>query len=157
MIPKVLCIVKEVSYDCLTKQTAFRVIGKLLPKDKAEALASKKNGEQDLVEGTTIVSYVVLAALVSHRRNQMNQYVSFGDSENDPTYALAEDCFLVNGSESVDENPCVGFEKIPLLPNTADKLKKFAAFMGWAVEYDNDNRLVIYTDIRGRLDPNRIN
>jgi hypothetical protein len=78
-------------------------------------------------------------------------FLSFNDDGQDPTYALADEALLVSSIPSdQDENPCVGpnvIARVPALPKSPDEIKAFANLLGWKVEYDSDNRLLINTGL----------
>jgi hypothetical protein len=78
-------------------------------------------------------------------------FVSFEDDSHDPTYTSADDTVLIASIPSdQDENPCVGTNvvaRVPVLPKSSDEIKAFAKLLGWKVEYDSDNRLLIDTGL----------
>ena len=80
-----------------------------------------------------------------------NLYVCFNDSENDPTYASVYDAWLVESNyDSGNGNPCAvgrGCE-IPILPINYNDVMMFARIMGWRVELDADDRVILHTDIQ---------
>lgn len=79
-----------------------------------------------------------------------NLFVSFDDG-NDPTYASADSAWLVDSTDDGSEkNPCVGDSVVqvaPVVPETLDEAKAFAAILGWSVEYDNESQMILYTGI----------
>ncbi len=81
----------------------------------------------------------------------MPLFVSFQDSNSDPTYALSDDVLLVESDATDDDdNPCVGRSvrrTAPVAPMTATEIQAFASIMGWAVETDNDGNLVLYPGV----------
>lgn len=76
-------------------------------------------------------------------------YVSFDDSNTDPTYANADSVYLVDAPSSEDGNPCVSdnARTIPLFPSNKADLQTFAEFFGWEVREEN-GKMVIVTDVR---------
>lgn len=81
----------------------------------------------------------------------MALFVSFQDSDNDPTFAPSGDAVLVDSRDDDAYNPCVGRgvrRTAPCVPRTADEIEAFASVMGWAVETDNDGNLVLYPGVR---------
>jgi len=81
----------------------------------------------------------------------MALFVSFQDSDNDPTFAPGTSAVLVDSRDDDAYNPCVGSavrRTAPVAPRTADEIEAFASVMGWAVEHDNEGNLVIYPGVR---------
>lgn len=80
----------------------------------------------------------------------MGVYVSFDDSNNDPTYTFADSAVLIE-SDGEGENPCVGAgvkRIVPVLPSSDAEIRAFASIMGWGVGTDNEGQLILYTDVR---------
>lgn len=77
-------------------------------------------------------------------------FVSFDDSDNDPTYASADTVYLVLADVNVDENPCVGegvMAKCPIIPVTPEEAVAFAHMLGFTIKYNDDGEVVIKTGI----------
>lgn len=76
----------------------------------------------------------------------MPLYVSFCDSNNDPTYAAADEVVLVD-SDGTGENPCAGpgvRRTVSVLPMGSQEIRDFADIMGWTVQEVN-GKLVLDT------------
>lgn len=79
----------------------------------------------------------------------MTIYVSFDESDNDPTYANANSVILVESNDT-GENPCVGeaVKRVaPILPDNSVEIRAFASIMGWDVGVDNDGQIILYTGV----------
>jgi hypothetical protein len=74
-------------------------------------------------------------------------FVSFNDSNYDPTYSPVEEASLVlSKSTGDDENPCAGSvveHTAPILPRTEAEAQAFAAILGWQVSFDDQDRMVL--------------
>lgn len=85
---------------------------------------------------------------MSNDKNKVTAlYVSFNDSVSNPTYAALDGCSLVLG-ESECENPCKNdniIDKVSLVPDNHEEMKKFCELMGYDYGYDNNGQLIIYT------------
>jgi len=77
-------------------------------------------------------------------------FVSFDDSDNDPTYASADTVYLVLADGDFDENPCVGegvMAKCPIIPVTAEEAVSLANILGFSAKRNEDGEIVFYTGI----------
>lgn len=81
-------------------------------------------------------------------------FISFNDGS-DPTCASLEDCLIVRGYDD-EQNPCNDdnlIEACPVKPKNIDELEMFAKMMGWRLEFDDDGKAVLHTEIEMEKEP----
>ncbi|NBT35737.1 MAG: hypothetical protein EBT03_09415 [Betaproteobacteria bacterium] len=62
-----------------------------------------------------------------------NLYISFDDSNSDPTYCGADVCLLVEATEG-DGNPCASPTRcVPVIPVSPEEIALWAEMVGWQV------------------------
>ena len=80
----------------------------------------------------------------------MALFVCFDDSAHDPVYTHAEEAYLVDSSYQGDENPCSlsnSSASVSVLPSSVEEAALYAELLGWKVEYDQNNQLIIHTGL----------
>lgn len=71
-----------------------------------------------------------------------NLYVTFNDSESDPTYASASDAEIVLLENNADIILSEG-KRAPLVPKTFKEICAFAEILGWRVDRFNNTLVLI--------------
>ena len=69
-------------------------------------------------------------------------YVTFNDSDFDPTYASVEGVEIVELEESESSLIVNETRRAPMVPKTCEEIRAFATLLGWEVTYFG-NRLVL--------------